>query len=124
MAVILTVDDSPTIRKIIVATLESVGHEVHEAMEGSMALESAKTKRYDLVLIDYYLPDTNGMELVKSIRALADYQEVPLVILTTEGSDIAKQDKESPVTAWMMKPFDPDELVNTVNKLLESGHAN
>jgi two-component system, chemotaxis family, chemotaxis protein CheY len=116
---ILSVDDSASIRQMISFTLKGAGYLVLEAADGQEAFERAKTNTVDLVLTDQNMPHMDGLTLVKSLRALARYRAVPILILTTESSDSMKaQGKAAGATGWIVKPFDPQRLLEVVGKVL------
>mgnify|MGYP001292024582 CR=1 FL=1 len=116
---ILAVDDSASIRQMVSFTLKSAGYEVTEASDGAEGLEKAKGKRFQLVLTDQNMPRMDGLTLVKSLRALPQYAAVPILILTTESSDAMKtQGREAGATGWLVKPFDPQKLIEVVRKVI------
>lgn len=119
MASILVVDDSTSMRQMIVFTLKGAGHEVAEAPDGDAALEIAKTREFDLVITDVNMPNLDGITLIRELRALPTYKFVPLLMLTTESARDKKQlGKEAGATGWIVKPFNPDELQATVDRVL------
>lgn len=119
MATIMAVDDTATMRQMISFTLNSVGHEVVEASDGQEALQIAKTKKFDLVIADVNMPNMDGITLVKSLRSLPDYRFTPILILTTEFQDAKRQEgKNAGATGWIVKPFNPEQLINVISKVL------
>ena len=119
MASILLVDDSASMREMVSFTLNDAGHEVNEAEDGVEALQFAKGQSVDLVITDVNMPNMDGITLTRELRTLTDYKFTPILILTTEtGSDKKKQGKEAGATGWIEKPFDPDSLLTTVNRVL------
>ncbi len=116
---ILAVDDSPSMRQMVAFTLKSAGFEVDEAEDGQVALEMAQKGGYDLVLADVNMPNMDGITLVRELRGLANYKFTPLLILTTEaGADKKAEGKSAGATGWLVKPFNPEQLVSTVNRVL------
>jgi len=116
---ILAVDDSASIRSMVSFTLKSAGYEVVEAVDGVDALHKAKTKVMNLVLTDQNMPRMDGLTLVRSLRLLPDYRTAPILILTTEsGADMKNQGKAAGATGWLVKPFDPQRLIEVVKKVL------
>jgi two-component system chemotaxis response regulator CheY len=100
-------------------TLQSVGYEVLEAANGEEALELAKSKKFNLVIADLNMPKMDGVALVKSLRNLADYKFTPILILTTESQDVKRQEgKAAGATGWLVKPFNPEQLLSVVKKVL------
>jgi len=119
MASILAVDDSPSMRQMLSFPLRGAGHDVREANDGVQALEFANKKKYDLVLSDVNMPNMNGIELVKELRQLADYKFVPVLMLTTESAgDVKAQGKQAGATGWIVKPFNPEQLLSTIKRVL------
>jgi len=119
MATILTVDDSTSMRQMVSFTLTQAGYDVLEAVDGVEGLEKALSNRFNLVITDVNMPRMDGITLVKELRALANYRFTPILLLTTEaGADKKKQGKEAGATGWLVKPFNPDQLLNTIKKVI------
>lgn len=119
MATILTVDDSTSMRQMVSFTLTQAGYDVLEAVDGVEGLEKAQSNRFNLVITDVNMPRMDGITLVKELRALANYKFTPILLLTTEaGADKKKQGKEAGATGWLVKPFNPDQLLNTIKKVI------
>lgn len=119
MATILTVDDSASMRQMVTFTLKSAGHEVTEAIDGVDALEKAKQGNYQLVITDVNMPNMDGITLTKELRDLSDYKYTPILTLTTESDKNKKQEgKNAGATGWIIKPFNPDQLLLTIKKVL------
>jgi two-component system chemotaxis response regulator CheY len=121
MATVLTVDDSPSMRQMIKVALEPAGHRVIEAADGAQGLTKAQASRPDLVITDLNMPVMNGFELIRALRKQPSLAGLPIVFLTTESSDAAKQEaKGAGATGWITKPFRPDQLLAVVGKLVRS----
>ena len=119
MASILLVDDSASMREMVSFTLRGVGHEVSEAEDGVEALEFAKKTSVDLVVTDVNMPNMDGITLTAELRKLDSYKFIPILILTTETGSVRKeQGKVAGATGWIEKPFDPDHLLGTINRVL------
>ena len=119
MATILAVDDSASMRQMVTFTLKGAGFDVEEACDGAQALAIAKNKKFDLVLSDINMPVMDGIQLVSELRQLASYRFVPVLMLTTESSgDKKREGKKAGATGWVVKPFNPDQLLNTIKKVL------
>jgi two-component system chemotaxis response regulator CheY len=100
-------------------TLKSAGHEVTEASDGQDALNKAKGKKFNLVLSDVNMPVMDGITLIKELRALGDYKFTPILMLTTESTADKKQEgKAAGATGWIVKPFNPEQLLATIKKVL------
>lgn len=118
-ASILAVDDSASMRQMVSFTLKGAGYEVIEAADGVEALRLAKGKPVNLVITDVNMPNMDGISLIKELRALPAYRFTPLLMLTTEsGAEKKQQGKAAGATGWIVKPFNPDQLLNTVKKVL------
>lgn len=116
---ILIVDDSRSIRQMVEMTLKSASYKVTAAEDGQAAFELCKTNQYDFVLTDQNMPHMDGLTLIKSLRGLANYKSCPIVVLTTEASDGMKaQGRAAGATGWMVKPFDPEKLLQVATKVL------
>ena len=119
MASILLVDDSASMREMVSFTLKGVGHEVSEAEDGVEALEFANKTAVDLVVTDVNMPNMDGITLTAELRKLDSYKFIPILILTTETGSVRKeQGKVAGATGWIEKPFDPDHLLGTINRVL------
>jgi two-component system chemotaxis response regulator CheY len=119
MAHILAVDDSTSMRQMVVFTLKGAGHQVTEAADGQTALALAKRQRFDLVLSDVNMPKMDGISLTRELRALPNFKFTPILMLTTEaGLDKKQAGKAAGATGWIVKPFNPDQLLATINKVI------
>jgi two-component system chemotaxis response regulator CheY len=118
---ILIVEDSPTMRALLTTALEDLDMpvKVTEAESGFDALRQLPRESYDLIVTDINMPDINGLELVSFVRSNAAYRAIPLIIVSTEGSE---RDRDKGVglgaDAYLAKPFEPDELKVVVRELL------
>ena len=119
---ILIVEDSATMRSLLASTLEEldVPVKVTEAESGFEALRFLPREEFDLVVTDINMPDINGLELVSFLKSNAKYRSIPLIIVSTESSD-RDRDKglELGADAYMVKPFEPEELRQIARDLLE-----
>lgn len=116
---VLCVDDSASIRQMVGFTLKSSGYEVVEAVDGMDGLDKAKAKSVNLVLTDQNMPRMDRLTLIKSLRALPQYKSVPILMLTTESSEAMKaQGRAAGATGWLVKPFDPQKLIEVVKKVI------
>lgn len=119
MANILVVDDSPSMQKMVSFTLKGSGHHVVEASDGKQALALAQQQNFDVVLSDVNMPNMNGLELCEQLRKLPSYKFIPILMLTTESSgDVKMVGKSAGATGWIVKPFNPDQLTKTIEKVL------
>ncbi len=109
---ILFVEDSPTMRRIIANSLKRLGYtDIIEAEHGVDALEKIEGKTIDLLVTDWNMPEMNGAELVKSIRAMPEYETLPIVMITTRGmKDDVMTAMKLGVNGYVIKPFTPEIL--------------
>ena len=119
MPTILAVDDSVSMRQMVSFTLKGAGFDVIEAVDGMDALGKAKGKSIDLVLTDVNMPRMDGISLIKELRAQPNFKFTPILMLTTEsGVDKKTEGKNAGATGWIVKPFNPDQLLATIKKVL------
>jgi two-component system chemotaxis response regulator CheY len=117
--VILTVDDSASIRQMVSFTLKNEGYTVIEAVDGVDGLEKLQQHPIDMVLTDLHMPNMDGIELIRNVRMDPKFKFVPIVLLTTESQSEKKlEGKSAGATGWIVKPFKPEQLVGVVKKLL------
>ena len=118
---ILIVEDSSTMRALLTSALEDLDApvKVTEAESGFEALRQLPRNSYDLIVTDINMPDINGLELISFVRNNASYRAIPLVVVSTEGSE-RDRDKgvELGADAYLVKPFEPEELRDVVRELL------
>lgn len=117
---ILAVDDSPTMRRIIVNTLKRAGFEdVVEASDGKDALAKLKVETVNFVITDWNMPEMDGLALVTNIRGDANLKELPILMITTRSvkDDIVEALKAG-VNNYIVKPFTPDTLKAKINEIL------
>jgi two-component system chemotaxis response regulator CheY len=116
---IITVDDAATMRKMISFTLKGAGHEVLEAADGVEALKTLQTRAVDMVITDVNMPNMDGLTLTRSLRALPQFARTPIVLLTTESAPEKKAEgKAAGATGWIVKPFQQEQLLAVVAKVL------
>ena len=119
MKAIMTVDDSASLRQMVSVVLRGGGYDVVEAKDGLDALSKLKGRDLNLFLSDINMPRMDGLELTRKLRALPQYKFVPIVLLTTESHPEKKQEgKAAGATAWIVKPFTPDQLLAVVKKVV------
>lgn len=115
---ILTIDDSKTMRDMLMLTLADAGFDVLQAVDGEDGLNVLSREHVDLVITDINMPRMDGYEVIRRVRADPAYLTLPVLVLTTEGeADKRAIAKEAGATGWMVKPFDPERLVQTVLKV-------
>lgn len=116
---ILIVDDSESIREVVCFTLENAGHEVVKGVDGLDAMKYLDGSKFDLIITDLHMPNMDGIEFIRRVREMADYQYVPILFLTTESQTSKKMEaKEAGATGWIIKPFVPEKLLMAINKVV------
>lgn len=119
MASILAVDDSTSLRQMVSFALQGEGHDVVQAEDGVEGLAAAKLKDFDLVITDVNMPNMDGITLIRELRSLPAYRNTPLLMLTTEAGDDKKgEGKAAGATGWIVKPFNPEKLLNVISRVL------
>ena len=119
---ILIVDDSVSLRKVVAIALTGAGYEVVEAGDGLDALDKLAGlagRKVHLIISDVNMPRMGGLEFVRQVEANASYKFTPVIMLTTEGQDSMKeQGRAAGAKAWILKPFNPPQMLNAVAKLI------
>jgi two-component system chemotaxis response regulator CheY len=123
---ILIVDDSITIRRIITNALKTVGFsETVEAANGKEALEKLANAKVDFIITDWNMPEMNGLELIKEVRANPLYSSMPILMVTMRGTerDVVEA-LQAKVNSYIMKPFTPQELKEKIEGILKTVQVN
>ena len=121
MKTVLVVDDEASLRNLVRTTLESDSYRILEASDGNEALEIAIVEKPDLVVVDWMMPGRTGIEVVVELRKTVHGKDIPIVMLTARGQQVdIERGAEAGVTVYLVKPFSPLELINTVEELLGS----
>jgi two-component system chemotaxis response regulator CheY len=116
---VLTVDDSPSIRRMIAMTLRDAGYEVIEAVDGQDGLEKATARVMDAIITDQNMPNLDGLGFIRALRRHPNGQGVPIVVLSTDSEDGLKQQaREAGALGWMVKPFSQEKLLAVVKKVV------
>ncbi len=116
---IMTVDDSTSVRKMVRLILEGAGFSVIEASNGMEALEKSKSSSVDLFLLDLYMPGMDGFELTQQLRQSEAYKFSPIIILSVESKPAQKEKGHSAgATGWLVKPFKPAQMLWMIRKIL------
>ncbi len=122
MPKVLIVDDSSVMRKIIQKNIKAaklVVDEFVEAADGKDALEKIKGGIPDLILCDWNMPNMTGIEFIKTLHSTGEYSNIPIVMITTEGSDSMRQEAaDAGAKGYVTKPFTPDQLSAELGKFL------
>jgi two-component system, chemotaxis family, chemotaxis protein CheY len=115
---ILTIDDSKTMRDMLMLTLAHAGFDVLQAVDGQDGIDVLGDQRVDVVITDINMPKMDGYEVIRCLRKSPVHKSTPILVLTTE-SDTEKKNlaREAGATGWMVKPFDPERLIATIRKV-------
>lgn len=115
----LVVDDSRSLRGLVCETLEEAGYTVLQSCNGQEALETVTKNSVDFVITDVNMPMLDGISLVKQLRTQPDLKHVPILILTTEDTvEMKNRGRQAGATGWMVKPFNPPQLINVVSRIV------
>jgi two-component system chemotaxis response regulator CheY len=115
---ILTVDDSATIRELLLSELAGLGHRVTQAEDGINGLEKLALEPPDLIITDITMPRMDGIGFIQNVRRDERYKSIPILVLTTESDPTVKdRAKQAGATGWIVKPFDPRKLAEAIRKV-------
>ena len=115
---ILTVDDSASMRALLLHALQAQGFDVAQCEDGIDALEWLEGNDVDIVITDINMPRLDGFGLIERLRSTARHRDRPILVLTTESSDEKKaRARRAGATCWIVKPFDPEKLANAVRRV-------
>ncbi len=119
---VLIVDDSASLRQVVSIALRGAGYAVIEACDGKdglKKLEQLAGDKLHLIVSDVNMPNMDGISFVKAVKQLAAYRFTPIIMLTTEGQDDIKEaGRAAGAKAWIVKPFNPPQMLNAVAKLI------
>lgn len=116
---ILSVDDSASVRQMVKLTLTGAGYQVVQANDGAEGLAKARDLKVDMVMTDLNMPVMNGLSLIRELRKLPAYKGVPILFLTTESdAQLKAEAKAAGATGWITKPFQQEQLIAVVKKVL------
>ena len=115
---VLTVDDSPTIRRMLECTLVEAGYEILQAADGEEGLAILETGTPDAIITDINMPRLDGFGFIERVRQQARFRSTPILVLTTEN-DVGRRDRArcAGATGWIVKPFDPTKLVDAIRRV-------
>ena len=117
---ILIVDDSSSLRMVVRIALTRAGYDVLEAGDGNEGLKALEgATKVNLIVSDVNMPNMDGITFVTRVKQHPRHKFVPVIMLTTEGQDAKKQEgRAAGAKAWMVKPFNPPQLLDAVSKLI------
>lgn len=114
----LTIDDSKTMRDMVSFTLKNAGFTVVEAENGQLGLDQISGSSFDVIITDINMPVMDGITFTEEARKRTEARTTPILILTTEsGSDIKNRGRNAGATGWIVKPFNPEKLLQVVEKV-------
>jgi two-component system chemotaxis response regulator CheY len=115
---IMIIDDSASLRQVVAISLRGAGYEIQEAADGRDALDKLKGQKVNLMICDLNMPNLDGIGFVKEVKKMPLYRYTPIIILTTEHDEnIVKAGQEAGVKAWVLKPFQPPQMLAAIAKL-------
>lgn len=115
---ILTVDDSASMRMLLKVSLTAQGYAIQGAEDGVRGLERMKELTPDLLITDINMPHMDGFELIEAVRSLPEFRGVPILVLSTEFSEDKKsRARDAGATGWITKPFDSDKLGAAIRRV-------
>lgn len=115
---IMIVDDSASMRQVVGITLKGAGYDVLEGIDGVDALARLKGQKVHLIISDVNMPNMDGISFVKAVKLLPAYKFTPIIMLTTESEESKKtQGQAAGAKAWVVKPFQPAQLLMAVQRL-------
>ena len=116
--IVLTVDDSRTIRNMLLVTLNNAGFDTVQAEDGMEGLEVLEESNPDVIVTDINMPRLDGFGFIEGVRQNERYRSVPILVLTTESDDEKKnRARQAGATGWIVKPFDPTKLVSAIERV-------
>lgn len=116
---ILIVDDSISLRQVVSMTLKGAGYDVIEACDGKDALNKLTGQKVHLIISDVNMPIMDGITFVREVKKHANYKFTPVIMLTTEATEEKKRmGQEAGAKAWVVKPFQPQQMLSAVSKLV------
>lgn len=116
---ILVIDDSKSMRQMVSFTLKQAGFTTLEGENGEEGLQQLNRQRVDLVVTDLNMPVMDGLTFIRQVRNCTDYKFTPILMLTTVSQESARlEGKAAGATGWIVKPFNPEQLLQVVNQVL------
>lgn len=116
---VMIVDDSASLRQVVNIALSGAGYEVIEACDGKDALTKLNGRKINLIISDVNMPNMDGITLVQEVKKLPEHKFMPIIMLTTESQEAKKQAGQAAgAKAWVVKPFQPEQMLTAVSKLI------
>jgi two-component system chemotaxis response regulator CheY len=115
---IMVVDDSASMRRVVGIALKGAGYEVIEGCDGKDALSKLKGQKVHMIISDVNMPVMDGIAFLKAVKQMPAYKFTPVIMLTTESAEEKKREGQAAgARAWVVKPFQPEQLVSAVQRL-------
>ena len=115
---VMIVDDSASVRRVVGIALKGAGYTVLEGCDGRDALGKLTGQKVHLIISDVNMPNMDGITFLKAVKQLPAYRFTPVIMLTTESEEAKKREGQAAgAKAWVVKPFQPDQLVGAVQRL-------
>ena len=126
MARILVIEDAEDVRQLMVDLLEAMNHSVVEVADGLSGVKAALTEHPDLIMLDLMMPDMDGWEVFRAMKANPDIENIPVIILTARAQSIDKVLglHIAKVQDYLTKPFGQNELITSIEKVLNAAKQN
>jgi len=116
--IIMIVDDSASMRRVVGISLKGAGYDVIEGCDGKDALGKLTGQKVHLIISDVNMPVMDGIAFLKAVKQMPAYRFTPVIMLTTESAEEKKREGQAAgARAWVVKPFQPEQLVNAVQRL-------
>lgn len=116
---IMVVDDSASLRQVVAISLRGAGYDILEASDGRLALALLDGRKINLIISDVNMPNMDGITFVKELKKLPAYRFTPVIMLTTESQEEKKREGQAAgAKAWVVKPFQPAQMLAAVSKLI------
>lgn len=116
---IMTVDDSASVRQMVVFTLRQGGYDLIEAVDGRDGLAKLRGTKCHMIITDLNMPNMDGIGMIREVRNDPAHRNVPIVMLTTESQEGRKQEgKTAGATGWIIKPYKPEQLLAVVKRVI------
>jgi two-component system chemotaxis response regulator CheY len=115
---IMVVDDSASMRRVVGIALKGAGYDVIEGIDGKDALSKLTGQKVHMIISDVNMPVMDGIAFLKAVKQMPAYKFTPVIMLTTESAEEKKREGQAAgARAWVVKPFQPEQLVNAVQRL-------
>ena len=116
---VLTVDDSATMRDMLLATLSALGYRVVQAADGLLGLETLEREQPDVIITDINMPRLDGIGFIQKVRDNARHRATPILVLTTNTDpELKNTARRAGATGWIVKPFDPQKLAEAIRRVM------